>query len=36
LLNDATGTTAMSFLVMAGALALSAAITFFLPEQSRS
>ena len=32
-LNDITGTTAMSFLVMAAALGGSAAITFFLPEK---
>ena len=32
LLNDATGNAGMSFLLMAGALAISSAITVFLPE----
>lgn len=34
LLNDATGNAGASFLLMAGALAISAAITFCLPEKS--
>ena len=33
LLNDVTGTSAMSFLLMAAALAASAVITMFLPEK---
>jgi hypothetical protein len=33
LLNDATGNSGMSYLMMAAALLASAAITFFLPER---